>query len=94
MVNFSADEKVKCVFFVFFLILTQKTGFEISAISENVCIKCLIEFSVKNKKSISNLSSAGLARKAITVNYTEIFEHCTICCQIAAKLFFFSWHLQ
>ena len=55
-------------FEIFFLIFfPQKTGFDISykLSMETVCMKRQIQFSGQNKKNITNVSSAELAKSGI-----------------------------
>ena len=53
--------------FEIFSYFPQKTGFYISCRLSPICMKCLILFSGKNKKNITNLSSAELAQKVVKV---------------------------
>ena len=56
---------------IFYLIFSQKTDFDIScklSPIETICTKCQILFSGKNKKNITNLSSAELAKRVVKVN--------------------------
>ena len=51
-----------------FFLFSQKSGFNIScklSPLETVCLKYQILFSVKNKKNVTNLSSAELAQRVI-----------------------------
>ena len=41
---------------------------------EKICIKCQILFSGKNKKNITNLSSAEFAHKVVTVKGNTEFQ--------------------
>ena len=59
------DDILKCITYFF-----QKTGFDIScklSSMETSCMKCQILFSEKNKKNITNLSSADLAQRVVKV---------------------------
>ena len=58
-----------------FSYFSQKTGFDIScklSQLETICMKCQILFSGKNKKNITNLSSAELAKRVVKV---KIYLH-------------------
>ena len=62
-VKLSADDILK-----YFFYFPQKTGFDISSKlspMETICLKCLILFSGKNKKMITNLSCAESAQGVI-----------------------------
>ena len=41
---------------------------------ETICIKCQILFSWKNKKNITNLSSAELAKTVVKLEETDTFS--------------------
>ena len=53
-------------FEIFFLIFSQKTGFDISCKLSTICMKCQILFSGKNKNIIS-LPSAENAQRVVKV---------------------------
>ena len=57
-------------FEIFFSDFSQKTVFDTScklSPLETICMKCRILFSGKNKKNITNLSSAELAQRVVKV---------------------------
>ena len=61
----TADDILK-----YFLYISQKTGFDILcklSPMESICMKCQILFSGKNKKNITKLSSAELAKRVVKV---------------------------
>ena len=65
-------------FEIFFSYFSQKTGFDISCKlcrMETICMKCQILFSGKNKKNITNLSSAKLIKRVLKVKGKTLAFH-------------------
>ena len=60
--KFSADDILK-----YFSYFSKKTGFDISCKLSPICMKCQILFPAKNKKNITNLLSAELAKRVVEV---------------------------
>ena len=55
----------------YFCYFAQKTGFDSScklSTMETICMECRILFSGKDKKNITNLSSAEIAQRVVKVN--------------------------
>ena len=69
-VKFSVDDILK-----YFSDFSQKTGFDISckfSLLEKICMECQRSFSGKNKKNITNLSSAELVKRVVMVRFESV----------------------
>ena len=55
-------------------IFFKKTGFDSGDELETICMTCQILFSGKNKKNITNLSSAELAKRVVKVKFRVKFS--------------------
>ena len=68
-------------FEIFFFLILQKTGFDIScklSPMKIICMQCQILFSGKNKKNIINLSSAELAQRVVKVKKQGVAMYAAI----------------